>query len=125
MLARSVSPRRNPEEDLMAGMLGDIHVSDGDPVATEHIHTALTAGGLVYDDGATQVFEPAGATIYVWQGRSTEGEWYLDGDGRFCSSWPPSYRACYNLHWIVEDGGIVGIRFIERGDGSGFNGHYR
>jgi hypothetical protein len=109
----------------MASTLGDIHVSDGDAVATKHIPMALTAGGLVYDDGATQIFEPAGATTYVEQGRSTEGEWYLDDDGRFCSFWPPSYRACYDLHWIVEDGGIVGLRFVERGGGSGFNGRYR
>jgi hypothetical protein len=109
----------------MAGMLGDIHVSDGDAVATEHIPTALTAGGLVYDDGATQIFEPAGATIYVERGRPTEGEWYLDDDGHFCSFWPPSYRACYDLHWIVEDGGIVGLRFVQRGGGDSFAGRYQ
>ena len=109
----------------MASSLGDIHVSDGDAVATEHIPTALTAGGLVYDDGATQVFEPDGATTFVERGRPAEGEWYLDDDGRFCSFWPPSYRACYDLHWIVEDGGIVGLRFTELGGGSGFSGRYR
>jgi hypothetical protein len=121
-----VSPERNPEEDdVMTNTLSDIHVSDGDAVATKHIRTALTAGRLVYDDGATQVFEPAGATTYVEQGRPTEGEWYLDDDGRFCSFWPPNYRACYDLHWIVEDGRIAGLRFIEHGSGSGFNGRYQ
>lgn len=120
-----VLPERNAEEDLMTNPLGDIRVSDGDVVATEHIRTALTAGRFVYDDGATQVFEPAGATIYVEHGRPTEGEWYLDDQGRFCSFWPPSYRACYNLRWIVEDGGIVGLRFTELVGGSGFNGRYR
>jgi hypothetical protein len=120
-----VLPVRNPEEGFMASPLGDIHVSDGDAVATEHIPTALTAGGLVYDDGATQVFEPDGATTFVERGRPAEGEWYLDDDGRFCSFWPPSYRACYDLHWIVEDGGIVGLRFTELGGGSGFSGRYR
>jgi hypothetical protein len=120
-----VFPERNDEEDLMAGRLGHIHVSDGAAVETVHIPMAVTAGGLVYDDGATQVFEPAGATVYVERGRPTEGEWYIDGEGRFCSFWPPSYRACYNLHWIVEDGGIVGLRFTELGGGSGFIGRYR
>jgi len=109
----------------MTGPLADIHVSDGDAVTTAHIAAAVTAGGLVYDDGATQVFEPGGATIYVERGRPSEGEWYVDGDGRFCSFWPPSYRACYDLHWIVEDGGIVGLRFVERAGGSEFSGRYR
>jgi hypothetical protein len=31
----------------MASPLSDIHVSDGDAVATEHIPTALTTGGTV------------------------------------------------------------------------------
>jgi hypothetical protein len=105
--------------------LGEIHALDGDVVATEHIRTALTAGSFVYEDGSTQIFEPAGATIYVEQGRPTEGKWYLGDDGRFCSFWPPDYRACYNLHWIVEDGRIVGLRFIGDDRRSGFNGRYR
>jgi hypothetical protein len=109
----------------MASSLSDIHVSDGDAVATEHISTALTAGGFVYDDGATQVFEPAGATIYVERGGPTKGEWYLDDEGRFCSFWPPTYRACYDLHWIVTDGKIVGLRFTELRGGSSFNGRYQ
>jgi hypothetical protein len=109
----------------MTSSLSDIHVSDGDAVATKDVPTALTAGGLVYDDGATQIFEPAGATIYVERGRPTEGEWYLDDEGRFCSFWPPSYRACYDLHWIVEGGRIVGLRFTELGGGAGFSGRYR
>jgi hypothetical protein len=109
----------------MTGPLGDIAASDGDAVATEHVPAALTAGRLVYDDGATQVFEPAGATTYVERGRTTEGEWYLDEDGRFCSFWPPSYRACYDLRWIVEDGTIVGLRFTDLRGGSSFTGRYR
>jgi hypothetical protein len=55
--------------------LENIHVMDSDPVATEHVQTALTAGGFIYGDGATQVFEPAGATTYVQQGQQTRGEW--------------------------------------------------
>lgn len=109
----------------MTGPLGDIAASDGDAVSTEHVPAALTAGRLVYDDGATQVFEPAGATTYVERGRTTEGEWYLDEDGRFCSFWPPSYRACYDLRWSVEDGTIVGLRFTDLRGGSSFTGRYR
>ena len=46
-------------------------------------------------------------------------------DGNFGSFWPPSYRASYDLHWIVEDGAIVGLRFAELGGGSRFDGRYR
>jgi hypothetical protein len=100
-------------------------VADGDPVRTEHIATALTAGRLVYDDGATQTFEPGGATTYVEHQRRSQGEWSVDGEGRFCSFWPPSYRACYELHWIVENRSVVGLRFIELDGGSVFVGRYR
>lgn len=109
----------------MAEALENIHAMDGDPVVTEHIPAALTAGWFVYDDGATQVFETAGATTYVEHGKQTRGEWYLDDDGYFCSFWPPSYRACYELRWIVEEGRIVGLRFSEPGQGSRFDGRYR
>jgi hypothetical protein len=53
------------------------------------------------------------------------GEWYVDDDGRFGSFWPPSYRARYDLRWMVEDGAIIGLRFIELGRGSRFDGRYR
>ena len=109
----------------MIEALENIHVMDGDPVATEHVRTALTAGGFIYGDGATQVFEPAGPTTYVQQGQQTRGEWYLDASGHFCSFWPPSYRACYELRWIVEEGRIAGLRFTELGQGSCFDGRYR
>lgn len=105
--------------------LSEIHAVNGDVVATEHIRTALTAGRFTYEDGSTQVFEPAGATIYVERGRPTEGTWYLGDDGRFCSFWPPNYRACYDLHWIVENGTIVGLRFLGVDRGSSFTGRYR
>lgn len=105
--------------------LDHIHVADGDFVATEHICAALTAAGFVYEDGSTQVFDPAGATSYLDQGRSTQGEWYVGDDGRFCSFWPPNFRACYDLHWIVEDGRIVGLRFHGDDRRSSFNGRYR
>lgn len=75
----------------------------GDVVLAEDIAYAVTRGPLRYADGATQTFDPAGGTVYVEYGRSTRGEWYLDATGRFCSFWPPSYRACYDVRWIVEE----------------------
>ena len=107
-------------------MLGfdDLEVSDGDVVAHALIPRALTAGELVFSDGATQVFEADGTTTYVEHGRPTHGEWYVDEEGRFGSFWPPSYRATYDLHWIV-DNGVVGLRFTELGRGTVFEGRYR
>ena len=105
--------------------LDDVEVSDHDPVAPELIPRALTAGELVFADGATQVFEVDGATTYVENGRPTRGEWYVDPDGHFGSFWPPGYRARYDLRWMVEDGEIVGLRFTEVGRGSRFDGRYR
>ncbi|HVV24905.1 MAG TPA: hypothetical protein VHF06_36075 [Pseudonocardiaceae bacterium] len=107
------------------GSLEDLDVANGDPVAVDHIGTAVTAGRLVYDDGAVQTFEPDGTTVYVEHGRPTRGTWYVDDDGRFCSFWPPSYRACYDLRWIVDDGDIAGLTFAERDNGSVFAGRYR
>jgi MOSC domain-containing protein YiiM len=103
----------------------DLEVSDGDVVAPALISRALTAGELVFADGATQVFKADGGTTYVEHGRPTRGEWYVDDDGHFGSFWPPSYRASYDLRWMVEDGAIVGLRFTELGRGSRFDGRYR
>jgi hypothetical protein len=103
----------------------DIRAGDRDPVAPELIARALTAGELMYPDGATQVFEPGGATTYVEHGRTTRGEWYVDGDGHFGSFWPPGFRAGYDLRWIVEDGAVTGVQFTDRGVGSVFEGRYR
>jgi MOSC domain-containing protein YiiM len=103
----------------------DVEVSDGDVVAPALIPRALTAGELVFSDGATQVFDADGGTTYVEEGRPTRGEWYIDDDGQFGSFWPPSYRASYDLHWMVEDGAIVGLRFTELDRGSRFDGRYR
>jgi hypothetical protein len=97
--------------------LNDIKVSDGDMVEPALILRALTAGELVFSDHATQVFEADGTTTYVENGRPTRDH--------FGSFWPPSYRASYDLHWIVEDGAIVGLRFTELGRGSRFDGRYR
>ncbi len=103
----------------------DVGVSDGDVVAPAFIPRALTAGELVFSDGATQVFQADGGTTYVEGGRPSRGEWYVDDDGHFGSFWPPSYRASYDLRWMVEDGAIVGLHFTELGRGSQFDGRYR
>ncbi len=105
--------------------LDDVDVSDDDPVAPALMQRALTAGELVFADGATQVFEADGRTTYVENGRPTRGQWYVDEDGQFGSFWPPSYRARYDLRWMVENGVIVGLRFTELGRGSRFDGRYR
>jgi hypothetical protein len=109
----------------MAQALENLAVADAAPVRTEHIATAVTAGSFTYADGATQTFEPGGRTTYIEHEQRSHGEWYVDTEGRFCSFWPPSYRACYDLHWIVENGTVVGLRFTELDRGSVFVGRYR
>jgi hypothetical protein len=109
----------------MAQAPDDVNVADGDPVATQDIPAAVTANDLIYDDGASQTFEPNGRTTYVENGKPSHGQWYVDESGHFCSFWPPSYRACYDLHWIVTDGAVAGLRFTELGGGSEFAGRYR
>jgi hypothetical protein len=106
--------------------LEDVEAVDGQPVAASLIPRAVTAGELVFDDGATQTFDPSGDTRYVEaDGRPTQGQWSVDEDGRFCSFWPPSYRACYGLLWMVEHGQIVGLSFTEQGRRTRFDGRYR
>ena len=106
--------------------LEDVEVVDGEPVAASVIPRAVTAGELRFDDGATQTFAANGETSYVeTDGRGTPGKWYVDEDGRFCSFWPPTYRACYGLLWIVEGDEIVGLSFTELGRGTRFDGRYR
>jgi len=103
--------------------LEDVNVVDGEPVAASLIPRAVTAGELLFDDGARQTFDVNGDTSYVEpDGRPTQGKWYVDEDGRFCSFWPPAYRACYDLLWIVQGDGIVGLSFT--GQGSRFDGRY-
>lgn len=94
---------------------------DGEPVAAEDIATAVVAGPFRYADGARQIFRPDGTTTYTERGHETRGEWSVTG-GRFCSFWPPSYRACYDLRWIVENGEVTGLRFDDRGNR--FDGRY-
>jgi hypothetical protein len=105
--------------------LQEVDVVDGEPVAASLIPRAVTVGDLLFDDGATQTFDVAGDTSYVEaDGRPTQGKWYVDEDGRFCSFWPPTYRACYDLRWIVEGNEIVGLSFTELGGGTRFDGRY-
>ena len=105
--------------------LEDLEVADGEPVAATLIARAVTAGELVFDDGATQTFDANGGTSYVEaDGRATHGNWYVDEAGRFCSFWPPTYRACYDLLWIVEGDDIVGLSFSQLGRGMRFDGRY-
>jgi hypothetical protein len=108
----------------MIKALQEMDVADDEPVAIEQIPLALTAGHFVYNDGSTQVFEVDGATTYVEHGRATHGRWHVDDKGRFCSFWPPSYRACYDLRWVVETGKVVGLRFTELQGGERFDGRY-
>jgi hypothetical protein len=109
----------------MVQSLNSLNVTDNEPVAAKDISAAVTATELAYDDGSRQTFTPDGATTYVENGRPTDGEWYVDESGRFCSFWPPTYRACYDLRWIVEQGAIVGLRFVEQGRGSEFTARYQ
>ena len=48
----------------------------------------------------------------------------VEGDGRFASFWPPSFRATYGLRWTVEDGSIVGVSFVDVASGARFEGRY-
>lgn len=102
--------------------IGNAH--DHRPIRAEDIPRAVTAAELVYEDGSTQEFRSDGTTTYVEGGRPTAGEWYVDEDGRFCSFWPPSYRACYELSWVVEAGEFVGVAFREVGRGAVSVGRY-
>lgn len=102
-----------------------VAAQNGAPVPAEHIPAAVTAGSLVYSDGATQTFNPDGSTRYFEAGRQTEGTWSVDESGHFCSFWPPSYRASYDLEWVVEEEQVVGLRFSDRRSGARFDGRYQ
>ena len=97
-------------------------MKNGDIVAPEDIPFAVVRAQLHYEDGSTQTFDAEGGTIYVEHGRPTRGEWHVDAEGQFCSFWPPSYRACYELRWIVEDQSVMGLRF-RRGN-EAYDGRY-
>ncbi|GHH31144.1 hypothetical protein [Streptomyces lanatus] len=109
----------------MITKLGGVSAEDDAPVPPDQIPAAVTAGLLVYTDGATQSFDPDGATRYVEGGRESEGTWSVDENGRFCSFWPPSFRASYDLRWMVDEGRVVGLRFSDLGSGTLFEGRYQ
>lgn len=108
----------------MSHLFQEISPSDGDEVLAKDMLAALTAAELTYEDGATQTFDAQGGTTYVEGGRPTRGEWSVVEDGRFSSFWPPSYRATYELRWMVEDGRIVGLAFTDA-HGARSNGRYQ
>ncbi|MET8966109.1 hypothetical protein ABZX69_42845 [Streptomyces sp. NPDC004074] len=105
--------------------LDGVSTEDGATVPPERISAAVTAGELVYSDGATQSFDPDGTTRYVEGGRQTDGTWSVDENGRFCSFWPPSYHASYDLQWMVDEERVVGLRFSDLGSGTLFEGRYQ
>jgi hypothetical protein len=105
--------------------LGQFRATDGEPVAANLMAEALTAGTLAFADGATQVFSADGRTTYTEGGRPSQGEWRVVSDGQFESFWPPAHRATYELNWVVEDGVVAGLTFIEHDRGHRFEGRYR
>jgi hypothetical protein len=108
----------------MSNRFDGLKVANGDLVLASQMAEALTAAGLRFEDGATQVFTADGKTTYVEQGRSSVGEWSVIDDGEFSSFWPPSYRATYALRWIVEAGAVTGLSFTHEETGDRFCGRY-
>ncbi|MCX4648026.1 hypothetical protein [Streptomyces sp. NBC_01446] len=109
----------------MTRNIDSLQPEDGATVQPEQIPTAVTAGRLAYGDGTTQIFQPDGSTSYFEAGRQTEGTWSVDENGRFCSFWPPSYQASYDLRWVVEGGAVVGLRFSDLRSGTCFDGRFQ
>ena len=101
-----------------------LDVKDGDRVDPAQVGSALTTSVVNYTDGSTQTFTPDGRTTYTEHEHTTDGEWGV-AHGQFWSFWPPSYRATYELHWIVEADEVVGIRFTDTERGSRFDGRFR
>lgn len=100
-------------------------VSNGDPIDPADVVRAMTTAPFTYADGATQVFTPDGRTTFTENGSRSPGEWGVDGDGRFWSFWPPSYRATYDVSWMLgPDGDVVGVRFTEVNGRDAFVGTY-
>ena len=108
----------------MLESLAGLDVRDGDPVAAQDLLAAVTAAPLRYTDGSRQSFLGSGRTTFVEHGQPTEGEWSVDDDGRFTSFWPPSYRATYDVTWLVTGGRITGLRFVDARTGDRFDGHF-
>jgi len=109
----------------MLESLAGFDVRDGDPVATHDLATAVTAAPLQYTAGSRQWFLASGLTTFVENGHPTEGEWSVDDQGRFTSFWPPSYRATYEVTWLVTCGQITGLRFVDARSGDRFDGRFQ
>ncbi|MEV4321615.1 hypothetical protein AB0J37_05245 [Microbispora rosea] len=108
----------------MPEALKELRVGNDELVDADHMPAALTAGTLVFGDGATQVFTSDGRTTYTEHGRPSRGDWWVLGDGKFVSFWPPDYQATYVVRWVVEEGVITGLTFTETERGARFEGHY-
>jgi hypothetical protein len=109
----------------MIDTLAAFDVRDGDVVSGGDILVAVTAAPLRYYDGACQTFASSGHTTFVEDGRRTDGEWSVDAFGRFTSFWPPSYRATYELTWLVDGGAVTGLRFVDTRSGASFEGRFQ
>lgn len=96
----------------------------GGRITAADIPDALTRAPFTYLDGATQVFTPDGRTIYTENDVPTSGEWGVTDQGQFWSFWPPSYRATYDVFWVLENEKVVGVRFLELVRGSTSEGRY-
>lgn len=105
--------------------LARFDVRDGDPVAAQDLPAAVIAAPLEYTDGSRQWFLASGLTTFIKNGHPTEGGWSLDDDGRFTSFWPPSYRATYEVSWLVTGGQVTGLRFVDIRSGDRFDGHFQ
>ena len=108
----------------MVMSLRELRVGDGDPVAAGHMLAALTAGTLLFGNGAIQVFSGDGRTAYTDRGVESPGRWSALGDGKFSSFWPPDYRATYDVRWLVEGDAITGLTFTNTATGARFVGRY-
>jgi hypothetical protein len=108
----------------MPRRLDYLKVANGDLVLAKDMPDALTSATLVFGDGTRQTFTADGKTTYVDPGGSTRGEWSILEDGAFLSFWPPDYRATYVVRWIVEDGAVSGLSFIQAGGSNRFDGRY-
>jgi hypothetical protein len=77
------------------------------------IAALLTGHKVVYADGATQLFQADGGTVYD-NGKPSTGRWTVQGD-RYCSVWPPSDRwGCYDVTqgargvgFVADDGSVT------------------
>jgi hypothetical protein len=109
----------------MVESLAGFNVQDGEPVSAVDLPVAVTAAPLRYTDGSWQSFLASGVTTFFEGGHPTEGQWSVDDDGRFTSFWPPSYRATYEVTWLVSGGQVTGLQFADVRTGDRFHGHFQ